>query len=120
MWLTPSHLIGSVVLGLVTLLVGCASVPVQSEPVVVKRVQMQMGTLVSITVVARNEVVAHAAATAGFTEIRRLEELLSTWISTSELSRVNASAGVKSVHVSAALGAGHGDHFRVEIFARQL
>jgi thiamine biosynthesis lipoprotein len=56
--------------------------------------------LVSITVVAGNEAVAHAAATAGFAEIRRLEELLSTWISTSELSRVNASAGIKPIHVS--------------------
>lgn len=100
MWRTPSHLIVSVGLGLVALLVGCASVPMQSEPVVVKRAQMQMGTLVSITVVARNEAVAQAAATAGFAEIRRLEELLSTWISTSELSRVNASAGIKPIHVS--------------------
>jgi len=61
---------------------------------------MQMGTLVSITVVARNEAVAHAAVNAGFAEIRRLEELLSTWIATSELSRVNASAGIKPIHVS--------------------
>jgi thiamine biosynthesis lipoprotein len=72
----------------------------QAEPVVVKRAQMQMGTLVSITVVARNEAVAQAAATAGFAEIRRLEELLSTWIATSELSQVNASAGIKPIHVS--------------------
>ena len=100
MWRTLSHILGSVVLGLVALLVGCASAPRQSEPVVVKRAQMQMGTLVSITVVARNEEVAQAAATVGFAEIRRLEELLSTWISTSELSQVNASAGVKPVHVS--------------------
>jgi len=100
MWRAPSHLIVSVVLGLVALLVGCAGFPMQSEPVVVKRAQMQMGTLVSITVVAGNEAVAHAAATAGFAEIRRLEELLSTWISTSELSRVNASAGIKPIHVS--------------------
>ena len=35
-----------------------------------------------------------------FAEIRRLEELLSTWIPTSELSRVNAAAGVSPVHVS--------------------
>src|SRR5262249_56055763 len=100
MWRPPSHLIGSVVLGLVTLLVGCASVPMRSEPVVVKRAQMQMGTLVSITVVARNEAVAQAAAAAGFAEIRRLEELLSTWISTSELSRVNPSAAIKPIPVS--------------------
>jgi thiamine biosynthesis lipoprotein len=50
--------------------------------------------------VARNESIAQAAATAGFDEIRRLEELLSTWIPTSELSRVNASAGLKPVSVS--------------------
>ncbi|MEP6936303.1 MAG: FAD:protein FMN transferase, partial [Nitrospirota bacterium] len=79
---------------------GCAGFPTQSDPVVVKRVQMQMGTLVTITVVAGNEAVAHSAATVGFAEIRRLEDLLSTWISTSELSRVNTSAGVMSVHVS--------------------
>jgi thiamine biosynthesis lipoprotein len=100
MWRTPTHMVVNVLVGLVALLVGCASVRGQSEPVVVKRAQMQMGTLVSITVVARNEAVAQAAATAGFAEIRRLEELLSTWIATSELSRVNASAGIKPIHVS--------------------
>ena len=61
---------------------------------------MQMGTLVTITAVAQSEAVAQDAATAGFAEIRRLEELLSTWIPKSELSRVNASAGVMPVHVS--------------------
>ena len=61
---------------------------------------MQMGTLVKITAVARSESVAQAAVTAGFAEIRRLEDLLSTWIPTSELSRVNASAGIMPVHVS--------------------
>ena len=97
---TPSHLLASIVLGLVALFVGCSSLSVQSEPIVVKRTQMQMGTLVSITVVASNKEIAQAAATAGFAEIRRLEELLSTWISTSELSRVNTSAGVMPVSVS--------------------
>ena len=100
MWRTLSHIFVSVLLGLLALLVGCAGFPMQSEPVVVKRAQMQMGTLVSITAVAGTEAVAQAAATAGFAEIRRLEELLSTWIPTSELSRVNASAGVMPVHVS--------------------
>jgi thiamine biosynthesis lipoprotein len=61
---------------------------------------MQMGTLVKVTAVALSEPVAQAAVTAGFSEIRRLEEILSTWIPTSELSRVNASAGVRPVHVS--------------------
>jgi thiamine biosynthesis lipoprotein len=79
---------------------GCVGAPTGQESAVVTRAQMQMGTVVKITAVARSESVAQAAATAGFAEIRRLEELLSTWIPTSELSQVNASASVKPVHVS--------------------
>ena len=89
-----------VISGLGALFVGCSGFSTQSEPVVVKRAQMHMGTLVTITSVARSEATAQAAATAGFSEIHRLEQLLSTWIPTSELSQVNASAGVKPVHVS--------------------
>jgi thiamine biosynthesis lipoprotein len=85
---------------LCSVLAGCVGVPTGQESAVVTRAQMQMGTLVKITAVARSESVAQAAATAGFAEIRRLEELLSTWISTSELSRVNAAAGVMPIHVS--------------------
>ena len=81
-------------------MVGCTGVSTQSEPVVVKRAQMHMGTLVTITSVARSETAAQAAATAGFSEIHRLEQLLSTWIPSSELSQVNTSAGVKPVRVS--------------------
>ncbi|MCX5724884.1 MAG: FAD:protein FMN transferase [Nitrospirae bacterium] len=79
---------------------GCAGIPSGQESVVVTRAQMQMGTVVRITAVAQSESVAQAVATAGFAEIRRLEELLSTWIFTSELSRVNAAAGVMPVSVS--------------------
>jgi thiamine biosynthesis lipoprotein len=79
---------------------GCVGVSPGQESSVVTRVQMQMGTLVKITAVARSESVAQAAATAAFAEIRRLEELMSTWIPTSELSRVNTSAGVMPVYVS--------------------
>ena len=83
-----------------SVLLGCVGVPTGQESVVFTRVQMQMGTLVKITAVARSESLAQAAVTAGFAEIRRLEELLSTWIPTSELSRVNASAGIRPVPVS--------------------
>ena len=79
---------------------GCVGVSPGQESAVVTRAQMQMGTLVKITAVARSESVSQAAATAGFAEIHRLEELLSTWIPTSELSRVNTSAGVMPVPVS--------------------
>jgi len=81
-------------------LFGCVGVPAVQESVVITRTQMQMGTLVKITAVARSESIAQAAATAGFAEIHRLEELLSTWIPTSELSRVNAAAGVLPASVS--------------------
>ena len=95
-----SHIAVNVLAGLVALLVGCGSLPMRSEPVVMKRAQMHMGTLVTITAVAKDEAVAQAATTAGFAEIHRLEGLLSTWIPTSELSRVNASAGIMPVSVS--------------------
>ena len=85
---------------LLSTLSGCVGVPDSEESAVVTRAQMQMGTVVKITAVARSESVAQAAATAGFAEIHRLEELLSTWIPTSELSRVNTSAGVMPVSVS--------------------
>ena len=68
--------------------------------VLVKRSQMLMGTLVFVTAVAPDEAVAQKAVTAGLAEIRRLEQLLSTWIPTSELSRVNAAAGHHPVKVS--------------------
>ena len=82
------------------MLVACVSVPAQSGDILVKRAQMHMGTLVSITAVASSEFIAQAAITAAFQEIRRLEELLSTWIPTSELSRVNRAAGREPVRVS--------------------
>ena len=71
-----------------------------SSLVTVKRTQMHMGTLVSITALGRSHDDANEAITAGFHEIKRLEQLLSTWISSSELSKVNAAAGQSAVKVS--------------------
>jgi len=79
---------------------GCAGLTPPLPVVAVKRAQMHMGTLVSITAVASTHEDANKAINAGFMEIKRLEQLLSTWISESELSHVNVSAGVVSVHVS--------------------
>jgi thiamine biosynthesis lipoprotein len=77
----------------------------QSEPsrtpVTMTRAQYLMGTIADITAVAPSEALAQEAITAGFHEIRRLEQLLSTWIEASELSRVNAAAGRHPVAVSA-------------------
>ena len=80
---------------------GCASQPVETAPVVLKRSQLLMGTLVFVTAVAGHEAAAQQAAQSAFAEIRRLEELLSTWISTSELSKVNDAAGRAPAPISA-------------------
>ena len=92
----------SVWLGLLLLVFvsGCAGVSATGQPVVVKRTQMHMGTLVSITAVAPDKDIAQATIDAGFHEIKRLEQLLSTWIQTSELSQVNKAAGREPVVVS--------------------
>ncbi len=66
----------------------------------IKRSQYLMGTLVFVTGVASDEETAKTAVAAGLAEIRRIEHLMSTWISTSELSKVNAAAGRESVQVS--------------------
>jgi thiamine biosynthesis lipoprotein len=79
---------------------GCAwtSDPPASSAIV-KRSQLLMGTLVQITAIGPSDQIAGLAASAGFAEIRRLEGLMSTWIPTSELSQVNAAAGMKPVRV---------------------
>lgn len=88
----------------------CAIIPIgKSTPhslhaigsVTAKRAQILMGTMVEITAVAPTEAIAQGALSTGFHEIRRLEELLSTWIETSELSRVNQAAGQAPVPVGA-------------------
>lgn len=73
---------------------------VDAEVTTVRRTQLIMGTLVSVTSVAADEAVAQGAASSALTEIRRLEELLSTWIATSELSHLNAAAGREPVNIS--------------------
>ena len=78
---------------------GCVSVSAGTPPIVVKRAQMHMGTLVSITAVAPSQEIAQTSIEAGFREIKRLEQLLSTWIQTSELSQVNAAAGQHAVAI---------------------
>ncbi len=79
---------------------GCVVGEAGFAPGVVKRTQVHMGTLVTITAVAPNRQMALESASAGFQEIHRLEELLSTWIATSELSHVNAAAGREAIAIS--------------------
>jgi FAD:protein FMN transferase len=107
MVVTPTHMMNifklsiAVLLCMPVVMVACAGTGSFGSPLVtVKRTQMHMGTLVSITAVAPTHREANEAIDAGFQEVKRLEQLLSTWIADSELSRVNASAGRNPVRVS--------------------
>jgi thiamine biosynthesis lipoprotein len=71
-----------------------------SKEVLIKRSQYLMGTIVFVTGVAPEEKVAKKAVAEGLAEIGRIEQLMSTWIPTSELSKVNAAAGKHPVQVS--------------------
>jgi FAD:protein FMN transferase len=59
-----------------------------------------MGTLVDITLWSKDGSGAQTAASAVFDEFRRLDQLMSNWVETSDVSRINAAAGVKAVPVS--------------------
>jgi len=91
-------------LGLILLLIfgllGVTPRESHAKDVMIKRSQYLMGTIVFVTGVAPEEAVAKEAVVAGLAEVRRLEQLMSTWIPTSELSQVNAAAGKRPVHVS--------------------
>lgn len=65
-----------------------------------KRSQLLMGTIADISVVSSDPEHAHAAITKGFREIKRLEDLFSTYKEKSEISRINLAAGKKPVRVS--------------------
>jgi thiamine biosynthesis lipoprotein len=85
-----------------TMILVAASVAVSpaSQSIVSKRTQMHMGTLVTVTAVASDKSMGDRAMQAAFDEIKRLEQLLSTWRPDSELSHVNAAAGRQPVQVS--------------------
>lgn len=83
-----------------TAVVGCTGVHPSAHPVSFQRTQLHMGTLVTVTAIASEIHSAQEAVQAGFGEIKRLDQLLSTWRADSELSRVNAEAGRQPVQVS--------------------
>ncbi len=85
------------------LLGGCGSGPPpvpRPSYAFVKRAQMHMGTLVTLTAVAPTDAVAQRAVAEGFRAIRYLEGLWSTWIPASEVSKINAAAPGTAVAVS--------------------
>lgn len=62
--------------------------------------QIAMGTVVEITLVGEEEEIARKAALQAFQEIKRIEYLMSPWIESSDVARINRSAGKDWVKVS--------------------
>ncbi len=60
-----------------------------------------MGTAISVFLWTDDEVKAAAGAQAVFAEMKRLDAVMTTWTSDSEVSQINAAAGTKPVAVSA-------------------
>lgn len=88
----------AIILSLAVLVVSCKMA--SREPQSFKKTIEAMSTYVTITVVAKKEKAASSAISAAFTEISRLEGLLSFWDEDSEISRINQNAGIAPVKVS--------------------
>jgi thiamine biosynthesis lipoprotein len=71
-----------------------------AAPELVTRTKTAMGTDVRISVLTDDEEGALRAIAAAFDEIDRLEAMMTTWRSESEVSQVNAAAGKRPVKVS--------------------
>ncbi len=76
-----------------------AEPPAPPELVHVERSTEMMGTIIKIFVVGEPEEKAGPAIEAAFTEMRRLESVLSEWRPDSEISQINAAAGLHPVKV---------------------
>jgi thiamine biosynthesis lipoprotein len=62
--------------------------------------QVSMGTVIEITLVGEDGELARKAALQAFQEIKRIEHLMSPWIESSDVTRVNRSSGKDWVRVS--------------------
>ncbi len=62
--------------------------------------QVAMGTVIEITLIGDNEEAANKASLQAFQEIKRIETLMSPWLDSSDVTRINRSAGKERVKVS--------------------
>jgi len=85
------------------LLIVASALPASAA--VVRTGQPVMGTVLQVTVVAADEVSARALADAATAEVRRWDDILTTWRPDGELAQLNAHAGAGQVAVGADLSA---------------
>ena len=88
------HMVSFLILSL--LVVSC----VDSRPRSVQKTESIMGTDVTITVVARTPQEGEIVIDAGMAELKRLDAMMSLYKDTSEVTKVNQSAGLHPVVVS--------------------
>ncbi len=62
--------------------------------------QVAMGTVIEITLIADDEEKANKAALQALQEIKRIETLMSPWLDSSDVTRINRSAGKERVKIS--------------------
>ena len=62
--------------------------------------QVAMGTVIEITLVGDNEEAANKAALRAFQEVKRIEQLMSPWIESADVFRINQSSGKERVKIS--------------------
>jgi thiamine biosynthesis lipoprotein len=65
-----------------------------------KHHQVAMGTMIEIILMGDDEVAANKATLQAFQEIKRIQTLMSPWIDSSDVTRINRSAGKEWVKVS--------------------
>lgn len=76
----------------------CGALPARA--ITIKNARAKMGSPFEITVVTADEAAAWRAIEAGWSEIDRIEALISSWRETSETSAINRAAGGEPVVVS--------------------
>jgi len=91
---------GIIYISIFLLFILAASRPFSHSANLFKYHQVAMGTAVEITLMGESEELAQKAALQAFQEIRRIEYLMSPWIESSDVTRVNRSAGNDGVRVS--------------------
>jgi thiamine biosynthesis lipoprotein len=70
-----------------------------SAQIVHKRTTFMLGSPFEMTVVAKDTVQANAYIDAAIGEVKRIENLISDWIPTTQISKVNQNAGSKPIKV---------------------
>jgi thiamine biosynthesis lipoprotein len=75
--------------------------PAAAAPAKLSYTGQAMGTYVTVWFWTDKEADAAKTAEAVFTEMKRLDGVMTTWTDTSEISKVNQNAGIKPVQVSA-------------------